>query len=178
METTHATSLIRPANPMSQQNLEIWVYHAVLYWENPYTHRYGKLLTHKLWFKIILFHSVYNVTLHNRFMETFSLYQPLVKGIWLASGLLGDQNLLQCHILECHHTTLQCTSAHDQDKRIFPFHVSYHLSTVPRSDFHLLHTEKSNILSKHPSCKKLIKTPYSPPLLRVCGVVWGLQGVM
>lgn len=60
----------------------------------------------------------------------------------MALGPLGDQNLLQCHILECHHTTLQCTSAHDQDKRIFPFHVSYHLSTVLHSDFHLLHTEK------------------------------------
>lgn len=63
---------------------------------------------------------------------------PQVMGMLLGLVPHVDQNLPQCHILECHRTILQCTSALDQGRRIFPSHVSYHLSIGLHIDFHLL----------------------------------------
>ena len=49
-----------------------------------------------------------------------------------------DQNLQHYHILECHHTTLQYTTALGQDRKICPFHVFCHLSIDLHIDCHLL----------------------------------------
>ena len=65
-------------------------------------------------------------------------HKPQVMGMLLGLEPHVDQNLPQCHILECHHTIPQCTSALDQDRRIFPCHVFCRLSIDLHIDFHLL----------------------------------------